>query len=130
MRWLNRLKWDSIAPLGMPVVPDVYWITARSCTARPWGGDAASRGASSSFSQLIVPGAGWVSRSRVSRSFFTGRCRASRFTVGKALSRFTATMRCSGTSSGRAFSLGTATSQQIATRAAWSSKMCRSSRSV
>ena len=31
--FMNRLKWESIAPLGRPVVPDVYMMKARSCSA-------------------------------------------------------------------------------------------------
>ena len=29
----DRFWWVSIAPLGVPVVPPVYWISATSCSA-------------------------------------------------------------------------------------------------
>jgi len=64
---------------------------------------------------VMVPGAGWVSLARVSRRLFTGSESASRLIVGNASSRLTEMMCCKGTSSGMALSLGTATSQQIAT---------------
>ena len=111
------------------MVPEVYWITARSCTAG-FGCEGFNGSALTNFSHGIVPGAGWVSRSRVARSFLTGNCRASRFTVGNALSMFTETMCSRARSSGIDVSLATAASQQMATRAAWSSKRWRSSRSV
>jgi len=87
----KRFACVSIAPFGCPVVPEVYWMTARSSTEGR-GGSAAMRGALSSFSQDMVPGAGCVSFARVALSFFRGSCSARRFTVGNALRRLTATM--------------------------------------
>ena len=29
-RFASRLSWDSITPLGSPVLPEVYWINAKS----------------------------------------------------------------------------------------------------
>ena len=87
-------------------------------------------GACSNVSHAIVPDTGAVSLARVARSWGSGRARASRLTRGKAFSRFTETIVRRGAVAGICCSLGTATSQQIATRAPWPVKMCASSRSV
>ena len=50
--WANRLTWSSMAPLGRPVVPDVYMINAGVCSGtsgatKPSSGSAISAATSS-----------------------------------------------------------------------------------
>ena len=52
-----------MAPLGLPVVPLVYWITARSPTTGRWEPSASGPSASRS-DHARVPGAGLVIASR------------------------------------------------------------------
>src|SRR5665647_2977120 len=86
-----RLKWVSMAPLGRPVVPEVYWMAARSSTDGRGCSGSMGPWVSRSF-QGMVPGAGPVSASRDSRRLFTGRYRARRLRVGNASRRLTETI--------------------------------------
>ena len=80
-----------MAPLERPVVPEVYWIAARSCTSgrgcrRLIGRDETS------FSQLMVPLVPLVNAFFLARRPGSGSRSANCRCRGNALSRLTATI--------------------------------------
>ncbi len=124
-----RLRCVSSAPFGAPVVPLVYWITARSVAAgRGW---STGRGAAAEIrSQVIVPVTFAAIAARAARAFGTGRRRRRRVRRGMARVTSTDTMRSGRTSSGSAWIVATDLSHAITVRAPWSSNWCCSSRGV
>ena len=73
----------SIAPLGVPVVPLVYWMIARSSVAGR-GCDAGSGSWRRSWAQGSASVVFSVRAARASRAFATGRRRATRMRSGIA----------------------------------------------
>ncbi|MNN72284.1 hypothetical protein D3C81_1883070 [compost metagenome] len=66
----HRLRWDIITPLGRPVVPPVYMITARSSPLRrrsSIGAESAIRPSYESMPAGAAPSPAWISN---------GLCRA------------------------------------------------------
>ncbi len=124
-----RFRWLSTAPFGVPVVPEVYWMSAtssvlgRACRFDSFRFDARS-------SHFVVPRTEVVSFARDSRAFATGSDRASRVVRGIARVRSTDTIASTATSAGKSCSVATDLSQAMATFAPWSSNWCRSSRGV
>ena len=59
---LRMLRWLSVAPLGQPVVPEVYWMLIGSCGSRP-----CSRSAHGVGVERAPPPASSSSQSSVSR---------------------------------------------------------------
>src|SRR5690606_10665749 len=97
----SRLRCVSAAPLGVPVVPDVYWMIARSSVCGP--GVEVGRGAdATSESQLIAPRTFVVRASRDARALATGSLSASRVSQGIAVVTSTETMLETARSSGKA----------------------------
>ncbi len=125
----RRFRWVSIAPLGCPVVPEVYWMAARS-VASGRGKSCFSGLDSSSFCHGIVFFTGAVNALRDFLAAGMGSRRASRLARGMARVRSTETIVLTARSAGNAWTLATTLSQTTATVAPWSSNWCRSSRSV
>ena len=86
------------APFGDPVVPLVYWMSARSSVSGR-GCEASKAVALTTSSQAMVPEVGAVSASRPSRAFRMGRCSASRVCQGIAVVRSTEMRESTRTSS-------------------------------
>lgn len=79
----RRLRWVRAAPFGVPVVPDVYWMIARSSV--PGCGCEAGIGApATTDSQRTVPRTRSVSAARDSLAFATGSRSAKRVSAGMA----------------------------------------------
>jgi hypothetical protein len=125
----SRFPWLRTAPFGVPVVPEVYWMSAvSSVVGRGWR--RGSRRVDTRSSHLVVPRTFVVSFARDSRAFATGSDSARRVVRGMARVRSTDTMASSATSTGKSCSVATDLSQTTATRAPWSSNWWRSSRGV
>ena len=119
----------SVAPLGLPVVPLVYWMSATSSAVGAMmcsetGADA-TRSCQRTVSRTLV-----VSASRDSRAFAIGRRSITRVANGIALVTSTEIRCATATSAGNAWMVSTTLSQAMTTRAPWSSNWWRSSRGV
>ncbi len=77
------------APLGVPVVPLVYWMIARSSVCG-WGKDAGSAGARRSVSHPVAPLTRSVRAARDSRALAIGSVSATR--RGKGMARVRSTV--------------------------------------
>jgi len=127
--FVERLRWVRVAPLGRPVVPLVYWMTATS--AAPGRTMCPSTGEfSRSFSQVTVPRTGVVSAEREARARPIGSRSSVRVVKGMALVTSTDTTVSTATSSGSACTVATTLFQTMANFAPWSSNWWRSSRGV
>jgi len=118
-----------MAPLALPVVPEVYWMTARSCTSGR-GKRRLSGRCLISFSQLMVPLVPLDKAARFFLSAGTGSPSASCSLFGSALIRFTETTVAGRAYVGSSSRVWIAESRQMATRAPWSSKSRSSSGAV
>ena len=118
-----------VAPLGLPVVPLVYWIRATSDASGPMMCASTGSDATSS-SHGMVPRTFVVSAARDSRAFATGSRSMNRVRNGIARVTSTEMIDCTATSAGNAWIVSTTLSHAITTRAPWSSNWWRSSRGV
>ena len=119
----------SEAPFGVPVVPLVYWMSARSSVAG-FGWDAGSGGVPTIDSHVTVPLTRSCSAVRASRAFAMGRVSASRVPNGMALVMSTEISEVTARSAGKSWMSPTTFVQTIACFAPWSSNCLRSSRGV
>ena len=119
----------SAAPFGVPVVPLVYWMIARSSV--PGLGWVAGSGADPVISsQEIAPLTRVVRASRDSRAFAIGSRSASRVRKGIALVTSTEMRVETCRSAGNSCTVATTLLHTIACLAPWSSNCLRSSRGV
>src|SRR5690606_27533312 len=86
-----RFRWVRVAPLGWPVVPLVYWMTATS-SACGRGISAAMASAPVSVSHFTVPLTEVVRLLRASRALAIGKRSMARVIVGMARVTSTETM--------------------------------------
>gem|GEM_PF-3463805 len=117
------------APFGVPVVPEVYWMIARS-SVPGLGCDSGIGAAASNVSQATVPRTFSVNAARDSRAFATGSRRATRVRNGMALVTSTAMRFVTARSAGNSCTVETTLFHTIACFAPWSSNCLRNSRGV
>src|SRR5690606_32921565 len=109
----SRLRCVSAAPFGVPVVPEVYWMIARSSVCG-LGADAGRGADATSESQLIAPRTLVVSASREARALAIGSFSASRVNHGMAFVTSTETMLVTARSSGKSCTVSTTLLHTIA----------------
>ncbi len=119
----------SDAPFGVPVVPLVYWIRARSSVAG-FGWDAGSGALPTIVSHGTVPRTRSWRAVRDSRAFLIGSFSARRVPSGMAFVMSTEMSDVTARSSGKSCTSPTTFVQTIACFAPWSSNCLRSSRGV
>ena len=133
-----RLRCDRAAPLGVPVVPEVYRITAGESGVTSFG--VRRSAPKPPMAELVKDSQGTVckevfllvevSAARASRILGRGMRRASCWARGMALVMFTLTTVSSGVSARSFSSVSAALSHAMATRAPWSRNWGRSSWAV
>jgi hypothetical protein len=125
----SRLRWVSEAPFGVPVVPLVYWMSARSSVVG-FGWDAGSGPEPTTDSHGTVPVTRSCNAVRASRARAIGRVSARRVRSGIAFVMSTEMSDVTARSAGNSWTDPTTLVHTIACLAPWSSNCLRSSRGV